>query len=171
MSHTPILYLFTGISFSGKSAMARQMAEHLGVARVDPDEVSRRFGLGLAGEFLSDAQWAELHPVAGQEACSHLRAGRSVVYDTTAFTRQQRDALRELARGCGATTRLIFIDTPRDLAYQRWLANEQTRARPRVHADDFAMVADLFESPGSDEDALRCTPQDEAANGIADHFP
>ena len=151
--------------------MARQMAEHLGVARVDPDEVSRRFGLGLAGEFLSDAQWAEIHAVAGQEACSHLRAGRSVVYDTTAFTRQQRDALRELARGCGATTRLIFIDTPRDLAYQRWLANEQTRARPRVHADDFAMVADLFEPPSSDEDTLRFTPLDDAAEWIATQFP
>ena len=167
----PCLYLFTGISFAGKSLLARQMAARLGVPRVDPDEVSHRLGLGLAGEFLSDAQWAEIHAIAEQEACAHLRAGRSVVYDTTAFTRQQRDALRELARGCGATTRLIFIDTPRDLAYQRWLANEQTRERPRVHPDDFAMVADLFEAPGSDEDALRCTPEDDAAEWIATQFP
>ena len=167
----PCLYLFTGISFAGKSLLARQMAARLGVPRVDPDEVSHRLGLGLAGEFLSDAQWAEIHALAEQEACAHLRAGRSVVYDTTAFTRQQRDALRELARGCGATTRLVFIDTPRDLAYQRWLANEQTRERPRVHSDDFAMVADLFEAPGSDEDALRCTPEDDAAEWIATQFP
>ena len=167
----PCLYLFIGISFAGKSVLARRLAEHLGVPRVDPDEVSHRLGLGLAGEFLSDAQWAEIHAIAEQEACAHLRAGRSVVYDTTAFTRQQRDALRELARGCGATTRLIFIDTPRDLAYQRWLANEQTRERPRVHPDDFAMVADLFEPPSSDEDTLHFTPRDDAAEWIATQFP
>jgi putative hydrolase of the HAD superfamily len=156
----PCLYFFTGISFAGKSVLARRLAAHLGVPRVDPDEVSHRLGLGLSGEFLSDGQWAHIHAIAEDEACAHLRTGTSVVYDTTAFTRQQRDALRALAAACGATTQLLFMDTPRDVAYLRWQSNEQTRQRPRVHADDFAMVADLFESPHSDESALRFTPED-----------
>ncbi len=167
----PCLYLFTGISFAGKSVLARRLAQHLGVPRVDPDEVSHRLGLGLAGEFLSDAQWAQIHALAEDEACAHLRAGGSVVYDTTAFIRRERDHLRAVAARCGATSRVIFVDTPRDLAYQRWLANEQTRERPRVHPDDFAMVADLFEPPGSDEGVLRFTPEDEAAEWCAAHLP
>jgi predicted kinase len=167
----PCLYLFTGISFAGKSVLARQLAEHLGVPRVDPDEVSHRLGLGLSGEFLSDAQWAHIHAMAEEEACAHLRAGVSVVYDTTAFTRQQRDALRALAAACGATSRMIFLDTPRELAYQRWQANEQSCQRARVHPDDFAMVADLFEPPHSDEGALRFTPDDDALDWVAAHLP
>lgn len=163
------LYLFTGISFAGKSVLARRLAEYLGVPRVDPDDVSHRLGLGLSGEFLSDAQWAHVHALAEQEACGRLRAGVSVVYDTTAFTRQQRDALRALAAACGATTHLIFIDTPRAVAHQRWLANEQTCERPRVHSDDFAMVADLFEPPHADEGSLRFTPEDDAAEWIMVH--
>ncbi|MEZ4563744.1 MAG: ATP-binding protein [Thermomicrobiales bacterium] len=163
----PCLYLFTGISFAGKSVLACQLVEHLGVPRVDPDEVSHRLGLGLAGEFLSDAQWARIHTMAEEAACAHLRAGVSVVYDTTAFTRRQRDALRDLAQSCGATTQLIFVDTPRELAYQRWLANERTRERPRVHPDDFTMVADRFEPPGRDEYALRFTPEDDVNAWIA----
>jgi predicted kinase len=150
--------------------LARRLAEHLGVPRVDPDEVSHRFGHGLSGEFLSHAQWAQIHAMAEEEACAHLRAGRSVVYDTTAFTRLERDHLRAMAVRCGATSSLIFVDTPRELAYQRWLVNEQTRERPRVHPDDFAMVADLFEPPGSDEDALRFTPEDHIDAWIAARF-
>ena len=165
------LYLFTGISFAGKSVLARRLASHLGVPRVDPDEVSHRLGLGLSGEFLSDAQWAQVHAMAEDEACAHLRSGTSVVYDTTAFTRQQRDTLRALAVRCGATSQVIFVDTPREFAHQRWLANEQTRERPRVHPDDFAMVADRFETPGSDEDAIRFTPEDDASAWIVAHLP
>ena len=166
----PCLYLFTGISFAGKSVLARQVAARLGMPRVDPDEVSHRLGLGLAGEFLSDVQWAQIHTKAEGEACAHLSAGSSVVYDTTAFTRRERDHLRALATQCGATSRLIFVDTPRDLAHQRWLANEQTRARTRVHPADFAMVADLFASPDSDEGALRFTPADSADAWIHRHL-
>lgn len=168
---TPCLYLFTGISFAGKSVLARTLAAHLGAPRVDPDEVSHRLGLGLAGEFLSDAQWAQIHAMAEEEACAHLQAGRSVVYDTTAFTRRERDHLRAMAARCGATSRLIFVDTPRELAFQRWLVNEQSQERPRVHPEDFAMVADLFEPPGDDEGAPRFTPADEAADWAATHFP
>lgn len=163
------LYLFTGISFSGKSVLARALAARLGAPRVDPDEVSHRLGLGLAGEFLSDAQWAEIHAIAEAEAGAHLRAGRSVVYDTTAFTRAQRDALRDLATNGGAATQVIVVDTPRDIAFQRWLANERTRERPRVHPDDFAMVADQFEPPTPDEAALRFTPADDPVTWRAAH--
>ena len=167
---TPCLYLFTGISFAGKSVLARRLAAHFGVPRVDPDEVSRRLGLGLSGEFLSDTQWAEIHTMAEEEACAQLRMGTSVVYDTTAFTRAQRDALRDLATCCGATTRLIFVDTPRDIARQRWQANEQSPRRALVHPDDFAMVADLFEPPSHDEGALRFTPEDDVDAWIAARF-
>jgi len=166
----PCLYLFTGISFAGKSVLARALAAHLGIPRIDPDAVSHRLGLGLSGEFLSDAQWARIHAMAEEEACACLRSGTSVVYDTTAFTRQQRDALRDMAAACGATSCVIFLDTPRELAYQRWLANEQTQERPRVHPDDFAMVAGLFEPPGSDEAALRFAPEDDVDAWIVARF-
>jgi predicted kinase len=166
----PCLYLFTGISFAGKSVLARALAARLGAPRVDPDEVSHRFGLGLSGEFLSDVQWTQIHQLAEEEACVHLRTGTSVVYDSTAFTRVQRDALRDLATCCGATTRLIFVDTPLNLARQHWHANEQSPRRARVHADDFAMVADRFEPRGPDEGALGFTQEDDVDAWIAARF-
>lgn len=167
----PCLYLFTGISFAGKSVVARSLAEHVQIPRIDPDEVSHEQGLGLAGEFLTDAQWADIHARAEARAAAYLQAGTSVVYDTTAFTRQQREALRDLAERNGATTRLIFLDTPREIAYARWQANEQSAQRARVHPDDFAMVADLFEPPTADEEPARYTPTDDVEQWVVEHVP
>lgn len=166
----PCLYLFTGISFAGKSVVARHLAEHLQIPRVDPDEVSHEQGLGLMGEFLTDAQWTDIHARAEARAAAHLQVGTSVVYDTTAFTRQQRDALRRLAARNGATTRLIFLDTPREIAFARWQANEQSLQRSRVHPDDFAMVADLFEPPTADEEPMRYAPTDEIEQWVTEHI-
>ena len=80
-----------------------------------------------------------------------------------------RSPIRGVRNGPGY--QVIFVDTPRELAQQRWLANEQTRERPLVHPDDFAMVADRFETPGSDEDAIRFTPEDDASAWIVAHLP
>ena len=142
-SWAPHLYIFTGISFAGKTVLAKQLAAFLDIPRVDPDEVSHGLGLGLAGEFLSDEQWSQIHERAEQQALEYLTAGRSVVYDTTAFMRSQHDALRALASQYGAVARVIFVDTPRDIAQARWLRNEQSQERTHVHPDDFAMVADF----------------------------
>lgn len=167
---TPCLYLLTGISFAGKSVLARRLADHFSALRVDPDDISHRLGLGLAGEFLSDAQWAQIHALAEQEACRCLRVGVSVVNDTTAFTRQQRDAVRALAARCGATAPVVFVDTPREVAHQRWRANELAPHRARVHPDDFAMVAEQFEPPDSPEGTLHFAPDVEVGNWITTHF-
>ena len=70
---------------------------------VDPDEVAHEKGLGLHGGFLSDAVWREIHKEAEGRAKRLLRSGKSLVYDTTALNKEQRDHLRELARVCGAT--------------------------------------------------------------------
>lgn len=166
----PVMVVLTGISFAGKSVLARAIGDTLGLAVIDPDSVGHEMGLGLDGEFLSDEQWARIHREAERRATHLLRDGNSLVYDTTAFTVEQRHHLRTLARESGAHAIVVFIDTPREEAYRRWERNANTRERFLVHEDDFAMVADRFELPGLDEPALRYTPADEPDEWIATHL-
>jgi predicted kinase len=162
----PVMMVLTGISFAGKSVLARAIHDVLGLAVIDPDAVGHEMGLGRDGEFLSDDQWDRIHREAEQRARHLLRAGKSLVYDTTAFTVEQRQHLRALAHDAGASGVIIFVDTPRDEAYRRWEHNTHTRERFSVHEDDFAMVADRFERPDPDEHALRYTPADESKRWI-----
>ncbi|HEX3724090.1 MAG TPA: AAA family ATPase [Nitrolancea sp.] len=165
----PTLYILTGISFAGKSVLARELSAFLDIPRLDPDEVSNEYGWGRDGEFLSDEQWALVHGETERRASWLLIAGQSVVYDTTAFTYEQRTALRQLAIDSGADACVIFVNTPRAIAYERWGLNEVCSTRSRVHPSDFAMVADLFEPP-VDEPHLRYDSGDDVKTWIASHF-
>lgn len=104
-------------------------------------------GLGVNGEFLSAEQWAMIHAKAEERARHLLNQGRSVVYDTTAFNKDQRDALRNLARQCGATPVVIAVKIERNEAFRRWQTNNETRERFTVHLDDFNMCAEAFKFP------------------------
>ena len=131
------MLILTGISFAGKSLLAREISQARGWKIIDPDAVAHERGLGLQGEFLSDAQWASVHQEAEQRARNLLRAGESVIYDTTSFVKAERDALRQLALDCGAQPILIYVQISRAEAFRRWETNNQTRERFLVHSDDF----------------------------------
>lgn len=165
----PTLYILTGISFAGKSVLARELSAFLDLPFLDPDEVSHEYGWGLDGEFLTDQQWAQVHGETKRRASLLLSDGHSVVYDTTAFSYEQRTALRQLAIDSGADACVIFVNTPRGIAHERWCQNEVSPHRSRVHPDDFAMVADLFEPP-VDEPHLRFDSDDHIETWLATHF-
>ncbi len=86
-----VTFILTGISFAGKSVLARTMSDVTGLAVVDPDRVGHEMGLGLSGELLSDSQWATIHRESERRARLLLREGQSLIYDTTSFTRAQRE--------------------------------------------------------------------------------
>jgi predicted kinase len=150
----PRLYILTGISFSGKSTLAQAIVKAQNIPIIDPDSIAHEQGIGLEGEIVDDAQWVLIHKEAERRAAQILIAGGSLVYDTTAFTRQQRQELRSLATQHNAVPVLIFVSINRNKAWQRWSQNNQTQERFAVHEDDFNMVADNFEPPGSDEPHL-----------------
>ena len=148
------MYILTGISFSGKSTLAQAISVARNMPVIDPDNVAHERGGGLNGEVIADAQWALIHKEAERRAGRMLTAGGSLVYDTTAFTRQQRQELRDLAVQHNAKPVLIFVSISYTEARQRWDQNNQTQERFAVHEDDFNMVANNFEPPGRDEPHL-----------------
>jgi hypothetical protein len=133
------MYILSGMSFAGKSVLAREISRAKHVEIIDPDEVAHERRLGLHGEFLSDAVW-----------CDILKQ----LYDTTAFNKEQRDHLREIARACGATPIVIIVSIEREEAFKRWQENTLSRQRALVHIEDFQMCADAFTFPGEDEEYL-----------------
>lgn len=135
----PHLYILTGTSFAGKSVLAKAISETRGIPIVDPDAIAHEHGLGLHGEFLSDAQWGVIHAEAASRARAFLQKGQDVIYDTTNFTFAQRDRLRRLATGVSATPILIYVRTAREEALNRLKRNEESGERFAVRCSYYPL--------------------------------
>ena len=157
----PTLYIMCGLSFSGKTVLSKAISEDTGIVRIGEDDISHERGLGLSGVMLSDETWVEIHAEAERRIKRLLEQGRGVVYDTTAFTKEQRDHLRELASHAGAESRVVYMDVGKVEARRRFLENRGSKERFDVHEEDFNMVVEHFEPPLKEKDVLIYKPGDD----------
>jgi aminoglycoside phosphotransferase family enzyme/predicted kinase len=127
------LWVVCGLSASGKSTIAREMATRLRVG-VQSSDVVRKLLLGIPpyepapaefGEGIyTPARTASTYEALLGEVREELRCGRSTIADATFGKRLFRDQVRQLARGFGAS--IIFVECicPEPLLRRR-LSNRQ----------------------------------------------
>ena len=152
------LILTCGLPGSGKTTLARQLAEHRSAVRLTKDEWLWALG---------PTPWA----TRTQEKVNHqlwllaqeiLRLGLSVVLDFGLSARIERDQMRSVARGLGVGVELHFLDVPAD---ELWRRIEARNSEPpwdsepirRAHLDEWAA---LFQAPDAAELALFDPPPD-----------
>lgn len=148
------LYIMCGLSFSGKTTLAKELVKHLGVKRVSIDEINNERGIWDDETGLSAQEWDNTYQEAYRRIDAFLSQRESVVDDSVNFTREQRDRLRAIAKKHGAFPLVIFVDTPLAEARRRQQENRQTRLRGDVRDDDFDYVVQHFEPPTADENVL-----------------
>lgn len=146
----PALYAVGGLSGSGKSTFARELAPRAGVAVIlRSDEVRKRLW-GVAptdrlppGAYTAD-QSERVYGVMLQEAQACLLAGRSVVLDAVFLRAEERTAAQELAVHCGVAFRGVWLDAPPEVLRQRVSA----RTGDASDADAGVLAAQLTRDPG-----------------------
>jgi predicted kinase len=115
-----------GVIGTGKSTLARGLAESLGASWLRTDEIRRRefagrrrpgqgFADGLYAPHVSDLVYQRLL----RRAEALVRQGRSVVCDGTFSKSAGRDVLRDIARRHGASFHFFECTVPRAVALRR----------------------------------------------------
>jgi hypothetical protein len=155
----PRLVLMMGLSGSGKTAVAGVLAEQLGGVRLRSDvERKRLFGLAPTdradaslGLYAADATrrtYDRLQALAG----AALLAGVPVVVDAASLRRDERDAMRALARRLGVPFHLALCEAPPAVLRERLL---QRQAGGRDASDATVAVLErqqqFTEWPAADE--------------------
>ena len=123
----PTLICLYGYPGSGKSYLARNLAESLDLANVSSDRIRSELFQSPRYDPQENAIVTHLMDYMSEE---FLSAGVSLVYDTNALRSSQRRKLRELARKHKAEYILIWLQIDIDSAFSR------TQDRDRRTSDD-----------------------------------
>lgn len=150
------LVALCGLAFSGKSTIARHIAEALAADLISHDAINVERGFD-GGKAIADAEWEKTSLTAAARARAALAAGRGVVIDDTFSHRFLRDRFRSLAAAANAPFVLVFVDTPLAVIEARIADDVQTHRRAHIAPEVFAHHRDRFQFPGDDEAPVRVT--------------
>lgn len=146
-----------GLAFSGKSTLARKIADHTGSKLIAFDklwvEKDNDHPVSKNAE-----GWKFIRKVAQDQVAQSLRSGISVVYDDNNIRHEHREELKAIARDQNVKSLVVYLDTPIDLIREREAINRSTGARHEVEPENFQTVLDQLQPPTSEENPVIFTP-------------
>lgn len=144
--------LLCGLPGSGKTTVARRLADKLGAIRFCPDEWMSALELDLFDEPLR----ARIESVQWNLAQELVRRGVSVVIEWGVWARSERDAVRARARELGVPVELHYLDVPFDVLWER-VRNRNEHGPPGTAIISHENLVDwsehLFQAPTPEEQA------------------
>ena len=148
----PTLHLTCGLPGSGKTTLARRLAEERDAFRFTKDELV----LALGGDLYDDELRDRVEAALIELAFELLAAGRSCILDFGLWSREERDALRLRARAQGARVELHVLDVEPDELLRRTAERyeEAPHTTAEISTEQLAEWAASFERPDEAERRL-----------------
>jgi predicted kinase len=109
------MLLMVGLAGAGKTTRAKELAAAYRALRLTPDE----WMIPLFGEPIADGKRFALEGRLISVALQALRLGTSVVLDYGLWGRDERSALRWLARSAGAACQVVYLPVDKDVQLAR----------------------------------------------------
>ncbi len=150
----PTLYLFVGAPGAGKTTIAKLIHDTTGGVHLWADHERQAMFNDVTH---SKEESQELYTRLNARADALLAEGKSVIFDTNFNYRKDRDHLRSIAEKHGATTCIIWMQTPRDIARDRALHDthrEHNGYDAVMTAPEFDRLTDHLEAPTDNENFI-----------------
>src|ERR1700733_10759880 len=168
------MFLMVGLPAAGKTTRASELAAAHRALRLTPDH----WMIPLFGDSMADGKRFVLEGRLISVALQALRLGISVVLDYGLWGRDERSALRWLARSAGAACQVVYLPVDKDvqlarIAYRQSTAPHQTFPMSEAELDQWQ---EQFQVPDHAELGGGEIPGPPAGwpgwpEGAADHWP
>ena len=147
------LVLVCGLPASGKTTLARELAETYGAVRLNPDE----WELALDVDPFDEGFQTRLEAAFWELTQRLLVLGTSVVLEWGFWARSERDEKREAARTLGVAVELRFLDAPHDELVRR-VGDRHAAGGLAITPTHMERYRGIFQPPTDDELALYDPP-------------
>lgn len=162
-----LIVLMHGVSGSGKSTVAEQLAMELGAIRIRSDaERKRLFGVALdesppadrVGELYGAAATRRTYDRLALLATEIVEAGYPVIVDASFLAKAERARLRELARHRDAAFAVIDCTAPAGVLWARVQARAKRRSDPSDATVEIVERQLAGRQPLTDQERKACFP-------------
>lgn len=155
MNTRPVLYIFVGFPGAGKTSIAKYIHEHSNAVHIWADqERQKMFGYPTHSQTESQTLYLALNI----KAEDLLKEGKSVIYDTNFNYKSDRDLMKSIAEKCGADIKLIWVNTPKEIAKSRALEHTHRDRNGYIvtmSEEEFNHLCDHTEIPTEDENPIK----------------
>jgi predicted kinase len=164
-----MLYLMCGLSFSGKTTLARKIVERLRCAYISLDDINAERGL-WGGDGIPIEEWERTHAVARERLATWMATESDAIVDDVNNLRWLRDRWRAAASASCYRTVVIYLDILQTELMARRRANQITVERKGITEAVWSKHLNDFEPPGADEHFIRYGLADDARSWVMKHF-
>ncbi len=166
------LFIMCGISFSGKTTLAKKMIKKLPLEYIGIDEIIEEYKKQNNSQSLplTNIGWNEVFKKAFKEISTNLSNRRNVLYDSSNQEKECRKILRDLANRHVAYTKVIYINTPKKVAISRKEENKKLASRQHITDGHFNHILNTLEVPTRDEDVIVYRESMDFDKWIKDNF-
>jgi len=135
--------------------LAKRLAEFVGGVRIDLDEIKfEMYGVETVDANLKQSDWDIIYQEMYKRIREGLLSGKAVIHDTGNFTKYERGLVSKIAKDLGIDYVTIYLDIPKNVAYDRLKINRLKRTRFDVSDKDFESTVAEMEVPGLEENTV-----------------
>lgn len=149
------LVLLCGLPASGKTTLARELADPYGAVRLNTDEWKLALGIDPFDEDLRVRLETELWVLAQRL----IALGTSVILEWGFWARCERDEKREVARSLGAAIELRYLEAPYDELVRR-VVDRHASGGIAITEGHMEQYRRIFQPPTDEELSLYDPPLD-----------
>lgn len=154
----PFLYIMCGLPFSGKTELAKKIAEKTGAKMIAFDWIWAEKKRELIPDLDKIEEWKFILNEAHKRIRQTLLENKSVVYDDISVRKEHRDALRTVARESNSSFAIVFLNTPMSLIRKREAENKTSKERHEVAYVNFNKAIRQWQQPLGEENVVEYKP-------------